>query len=593
MLRSYRLISLSRNLYRASIHYYSTSAAISPALSPEDLQLLATPRDEQNYDVAIVGAGPAGLSAAIRLKQLSLRNNKEISVCVLEKASEVGAHILSGNVFEPRALDELLPEWRSEKTPIVTPAVRDEFKFLTKKYALPLPNPPSMNNHGNFVISLSQLVRWLGSRAEELGVDIFPGFAASEVLYDERGAVTGVATNDVGIGKNGKPKETFQRGMELKARLTLFAEGCRGSLSKQLESKFNLREGAQHQTYGLGFKEVWRIDPSKHQAGYIMHSIGYPMDTNTYGGGFLYHFSMEDDPHLVALGLIVGLDYSDPYLELYNEFQRYKAHPHIRKVLEGGTVLSYGARTINEGGFQSIPKLVFPGGALIGCSAGFLNVPKIKGTHTAMKSGMVAADSAYEALVTTSPETTGTLLESYPDALKKSWLWEELKEVRNIRPAYKYGLLPFLGYSALEAYVFKGRVPWTVSHHKPDHQTLKEAKDSKPREYPKPDGVVTFDILTSLWRSGTNHNHDQPAHLRLKDAEVPSVVNWPQYAGPEGRFCPAKVYEYVGGEDGSIPKLQINAQNCLHCKACDIKDPTQNINWTVPEGGGGPAYVNM
>ncbi|KDP43883.1 hypothetical protein JCGZ_20893 [Jatropha curcas] len=534
------------------------------------------------YDVVIVGAGPAGLSAAIRFKQLCREKGADLSVCVLEKGAEVGAHIISGNVFEPRALDELLPQWKQEEAPVTVPASSDKFWFLTKDRAYSLPSP--FDNKGNYVISLSQLVRWMGVKAEEFGVEIYPGFAASEVLYDANDSVIGIATNDMGIAKDGSKKENFQRGVELKGRVILLAEGCRGSLSEKLIRKYKLREkvNAQHQTYALGIKEVWEIDESKHKPGAILHTLGWPLDRKTYGGSFLYH--MKD--RQVSIGLVVALNYRNPYLSPYEEFQKLKHHPAIKPLLEGGTVIQYGARTLNEGGIQSIPYPVFPGGAIIGCSAGFINVPKIKGTHTAMKSGMLAAEAAFGTL------HEGSNLELYWETLRNSWIWEELHKARNYRPAFEYGLIPGMAISALEHYILKGKSQFTLKHGKPDHESTDLAQLHSAIEYPKPDGVLSFDIPTSLHRSNTNHEHDQPAHLLLRNPTIPELVNWPEYAGPESRYCPARVYEYVS-DDQTPPKLQINAQNCLHCKACDIKDPKQNIEWTVPEGGGGPGYSVM
>lgn len=542
---------------------------------------LCTPaREELSYDVVIVGAGPAGLSAAIRLRQLAEQADEDLSVCVLEKAAEVGGHVLSGNVFEPRAMDELLPQWR-ESAPLGVQAGIDRFVFLTEGREFPLPTPPQMKNHGNYIISLSEMTRWLGEQAEEAGVEVYPGFAASEVLYKEDGSVRGVATNDFGIAKDGSKKDNYQPGIEIVGRVSLLAEGARGSLTKAVESRFGLREGKQHQTYALGLKEVWQVDPAKHEPGKIVHSIGYPMDLRTYGGSFLYHMTESR----VAIGFVVALDYENPYLSPFQEFQRYKAHPSVRPLLEGGEVLQYGARTLNEGGLQSIPKLEFEGGALIGCAAGFVNVPKIKGAHTAQKSGMLAAEAVFENL-----REGRDSAEGYEERLRQSWVWDELSVVRNIRPGFKYGLLPGLANAALESYVTRGRSPWTISHGHADHLATKPAIEAKQIEYPKPDGKVTFDILTSLSLSGTDHDHDERCHLVLKDDSVPEKLNLPLYDGPESRFCPAKVYEYVEKEADKMA-LQINAQNCLHCKACDIKDPSQNIEWTVPQGGGGPKYT--
>uniref|UniRef100_A0A0D9XLI9 Electron transfer flavoprotein-ubiquinone oxidoreductase n=1 Tax=Leersia perrieri TaxID=77586 RepID=A0A0D9XLI9_9ORYZ len=522
-------------------------------------------RESMSYDVVIVGAGPAGLAAAIRLKQLCRAADTDLSVCVLEKGSEVGAHVLSGNVFEPRALDELIPKWRQEDTPIRVPVSSDKFWLLTKNKAWTLPSP--FDNKGNYVISLSQLVRWMATKAEELGVEVYPGFAAS------------VATNDVGIAKDGSKRETFQPG-----RMTLLAEGCRGSLSEKIIRNHKLRESGQgqHQTYALGIKEVWEIKEEKHKPGSVVHTVGWPLDLNTYGGSFIYHL----DNRQLSIGLVVALNYRNPFMSPYDEFQKFKQHPAVRKILEGGTVLQYGARTLNEGGFQSIPNPVFPGGAIIGCSAGFLNVPKIKGTHTAMKSGMLAAEASFKTLV------EGSSMELYWENLKKSWIWEELYKARNYRPAFEYGFIPGMALSAVERYIFKGKAPFTLKHGRPDHEATDMASLHSPIQYPKPDGQISFDVPTSLYRSSTNHEHDQPPHLRLRDPTVPERVNLPLYAGPESRYCPARVYEYVSDEKGD-QKLHINAQNCLHCKACDIKDPKQNIEWTVPEGGGGPGYTVM
>ncbi len=540
-------------------------------------------RESMSYDVVIVGAGPSGLSAAIRLKQLGAEAGREIAVCVLEKGSEVGAHILSGAVLEPRALSELFADWKERGAPLNTPAVEDRFLYLTAKRAFRLPTPPQMRNHGNYIISLGNLCRWLAAEAEALGVEIYPGFAAAESLYDETGRLAGVATGDMGIGKDGQPTAAHQSGVELRGTYTLFAEGCRGSLTKGLFERFALREGVDPQTYAIGVKELWEIDPARHRPGLVIHTIGWPLDARTYGGSFLYHL----EGGQAALGFVVGLDYWNPYLSPFEELQRFKTHSAIRPFFEGGRRVSYGARALSEGGFQSIPKLVFPGGAILGDAAGFLNVPKIKGTHTAMKSGMLAAEAAFEALGAGAPP----LLEGYPRRLEQSWLWPELKAVRNIRPGFRWGLYGGLATSALSTFVFRGREPWTL-HHNPDHASLKPAKDAPQIEYPKPDGVLTFDRLSSVFISNTNHEENQPSHLRLKDPAVPIRVNLALYDAPEQRYCPAGVYEIVRQANGE-PMLQINAQNCVHCKTCDIKDPAQNIDWVVPEGGGGPNYPNM
>jgi electron-transferring-flavoprotein dehydrogenase len=540
-------------------------------------------REAMEYDVVIVGGGPSGLAAAIRLKQRAAEVGAEVAVCVVEKGSEVGAHILSGAVFEPRALNELIPDWKDKGAPLNTPAAEDRFLFLTASRAFKLPTPPQMHNHGNYIISLGNLCRWLGQQAEGLGVEIYPGFAAAEVLYDGDGRVAGVATGNMGVGKDGQPTDNFQPGVELRGKYTLFAEGCRGSLTKTLFERFKLRDGVDPQTFGIGIKELWEIDPARHKQGTIIHTVGWPVDRETYGGSFLYHL----ENNQVAVGFVIGLDYRNPYLSPFEEFQRFKTHPAIRPYFEGGRRIAYGARALNEGGFQSIPKLTFPGGALIGCTAGFLNVPKIKGSHTAMKSGMVAAEAVFEAL----QKGDGAELSAYPEKLRQSWLWDELYRVRNVRPGFHRGLWAGLANAAIDTYVFRGRAPWTLRH-KPDHASLRKAGDCRPIDYPKPDGKVSFDRNSSVYLSNTNHEENQPCHLTLRSADVPISVNLRDYDAPEQRFCPAGVYEIVKGDDAQ-PRLQINAQNCVHCKTCDIKDPTQNINWVVPEGGGGPNYPNM
>lgn len=534
-------------------------------------------RETMEFDAVVVGAGPAGLAAAIHLKQC----RPETSVCVLEKGAEVGAHILSGAVIEPRALDELLPEWRTDDPPLGTPAGQDRFLWLTAGRAIRLPTPPQMRNHGNFVGSLGNLCRWLARRAEAQGVEIYPGFAAAE-LIEEDGRITGLITGDVGVTKSGERGPNFQPGMALKARYTLIAEGCRGSLAKRLLARFNLARDCDPQTYAIGIKELWEVPPAQHRPGLILHTVGWPLDRRTYGGSFLYHWG----ENLVSTGFVIGLDYRNPWLSPFQEMQRFKTHPAIRGHLAGGRRIGYGARALNEGGLQSIPRLVFPGGALIGCAAGFLNVPKIKGTHTAMKSGMLAAEAVAKALDGADGEAA--ILPGYEEALTASWVWSELVGARNIRPGFaRFGLIGGLLNAALETYLFGGRAPWTLHHRHPDHTTLVDADQVSPIAYPNPDGVLTFDRLSSVFVSNTNHGEDQPSHLRLCDPERAITVNWQRYRSPEVRYCPAGVYEIVGEP---TPSLVINAQNCVHCKTCDIKDPTQNIDWVVPEGGGGPNY---
>lgn len=549
-----------------------TSEAV-PSPSPR------TDRDSMTYDVVIVGAGPAGLSCAIRLKQL----NSDLTVCILEKGSMVGAHSLSGAVFEPRALNELIPDWKDKGAPLTCPAGEDRFVFLTATGDFKSPiAPPQMNNHGNYIISLGALTQWLAGQAEALGVEIYPGFAAAEILYHDDGSVKGVATGDMGINKLGERTSAFQPGLELHARQTVFAEGCHGSLTKQLIKQFDLRKNSDPQTYGLGIKEVWEIDPQQHQQGLIIHTIGWPMDTKTYGGSWMYH--MENN--LVSIGYVVGLDYQNPYLSPFEEMQRYKTHPYIRKFLEGGKRISYGARALVEGGFQSLPKLTMPGAILIGDTAGFLNVPKIKGNHTAMKSGMCAAEALVEFF-----KQDGSSKEcgAYSEKISSSWLHDELYRVRNIRPGFHCGLWWGMFNAALQT--FGGwRLPFTYKNHA-DHAQLKPAADCSPIAYPKPDGKLTFDRLSSVFLSNTNHEEDQPVHLKLRDPAIPITKNLPLYAEPAQRYCPAGVYEIV--EDNGQKRFQINAQNCVHCKTCDIKDPSQNIDWTTPQGGGGPNYTGM
>ncbi len=541
------------------------------------------------YDVVVVGAGPAGLAAAIRLKQLAIERGHEVSVCIVEKGSEVGAHILSGAVMDPRALAELFPNWQELNAPLNAPVSEDRFLLLTEKSAFKVPNlllPQCFQNHGNYVISLGNVCRWLGQQAETLGVEIFPGFAAAAVLYNDDGSVKGVATGDMGVGKDGKPTDAYQPGMELHAKYTFFAEGCHGHLGKQLQERYKLRDGADPQVYGIGLKELWEIKPEKHQLGLVIHTAGWPLASDTYGGSFLYH--MENN--LVAIGYVVGLDYTNPYLSPYEEFQRYKTHPAIRTFLEGGKRIVYGARAIAAGGLQSLPELTFPGGCLIGDDAGFLNAARIKGIHCAIKSGMLAAESAFAAV---KAGRASDELASYPESFKSSWLYDELHKARNFKPWMSKGLYTGSLMFGIDQIVLGGRAPWTLHHQHADNETLRKKTEVQPIAYPKPDGMLTFDLLSSVFISNTNHGENQPCHLTLKDASVPVNVNLELYDAPEQRYCPAGVYEIVRNGDGSNPRLQINAQNCVHCKACDIKDPTQNIVWVTPEGGGGPNYPNM
>src|SRR5437899_2873082 len=539
------------------------------------------PRESMQYDIVIVGAGPAGLAAAIRAKQIA----PDVSVCVLEKGSEVGAHILSGAVMDPRAISELFPDWKAQGAPLNTPVTKDRFLFLGEKGHLETPAfllPACFQNHGNYVVSLGNVCRWLGKQAEALGVEIFPGFAATEVLY-EGAAVKGVATGDLGINRQGEKTAAYQPGMELHGKYTFFAEGCRGQLGKELEEKHRLRDGADPQVYGIGLKELWEVKPERHQPGLVVHTAGWPLDASTYGGSFLYHMENRQ----VAVGFVVGLGYANPYLSPYEEFQRFKTHPAIRGFFEGGKRICYGARAITAGGLQSLPKLVFPGGALIGDNAGFLNASRIKGSHCAIKTGMLAAEAAAQAI---RAGRSGDELAAYPEAFRSSWLYEELYRARNFKPWMSKGLYTGSLMVGVDQIVLRGKAPWTLRHHQADHQTLKSKDSVKPIAYPKPDGVLSFDRLSSVFISNTNHNEDQPVHLTLKDPSVP-LQNLQIYAGPEQRYCPAGVYEFVDLE--TAPRLQINAQNCVHCKTCDIKDPKQNIVWVAPEGGGGPNYPNL
>lgn len=537
-------------------------------------------RDSMEFDVVIVGAGPAGLSFAIRLLQLAKAQQHSLTIAVLEKGAEAGAHLLSGAVLDPRALNELLPDWQQKAPPMHTKVVHDEFTYLTKTRAFKLPTPPQMNNHGNMIISLSQWGRFLAREAESLGANIFPGFAAVDVLYEEN-RVVGVVTDDKGLNKEGAPGPQYQPGIELRAKYTVFAEGCRGSLTETLFKTFNLREECDPQTYGLGIKEVWEIDKAQHKPGHVFHSVGWPLDTKTYGGAFLYHFG----ENLVSIGFVVGLDYRNPYFKPYGTFQQFKTHPHIAPLLQQGKRIAYGARTLVEGGYQSLPKLYFPGGLIIGDAAGFLDVPKIKGIHNAMKSGMLAAESVFSKL------TANVLSDcaDYPLKIKESWIGKELYRARNIRPAMRYGLHLGLLYAAVDTYVLRGAAPWTFHHRVPDHLTLEEAKNAIPLHYPSPDNHITFDLMSSVYLTQSHHDETQPIHLKLKEPALAIDVNYQLYASPETRYCPAGVYEIVR-DTNDHPRLQINAANCIHCKACDIKDPRQNIVWTPPEGGSGPQY---
>ena len=557
-------------------------------------------RESMDYDVVIVGGGPSGLAAAIRLKQLAAAGGREVSVCLIEKGSEIGAHVLSGAVIDPKGLAELMPDWKARGAPLTTAVTEDRFLVLTADKAWRIPNallPPLMNNHGNYIASLGNVCRWLGQQAEALGVEIYPGFAAAEVLVDERGAVAGVATGDMGIGKDGRPTANHQRGMELRAKYTLFAEGVRGSLSQELMKRHNLRDGVDPQKYGIGLKELWQVDASKHQPGLVVHSQGWPLDTRTGGGSFVYHYTGEGGDRFVSVGFVVHLNYENPHLSPYEEFQRFKTHAAVRDTFTGGKRLAYGARAINEGGLQSVPRLAFPGGALVGCAAGFVNLSRIKGSHNAIKTGMLAAEAAHAALGAGRAHDT---LDDLDAAWKKSWVYEDLWKVRNVKPGLKWGMWAGTAHGGFHMWMndlgLGKLVPWTLRHEKTDHESLRPAAQMPRIDYPKPDGVLTFDRLSSVFLSNTNHEENQPAHLTLRDASIPVAVNLALYDGPEQRYCPAGVYEFVDADAADASKgkrLQINAQNCVHCKTCDIKDPRQNIRWVVPEGGGGPVYPGM
>lgn len=545
-------------------------------------------RESMHYDVVIVGAGPSGLAASIRLKQLAAKEQRDISVCIVDKGSEVGAHILSGAVIDPRSLSELIENWQEKGAPLTCAVKEDRLLFLTEKKAYRLLTPSSFNNHGNYIISLGLFCRWLAQQAEEMGVEIYPGFAAAEVLYHPDGSVRGIATGDMGLNKDGQPGSNYQQGMALLAKQTIFAEGCRGSLTKTLIRQFQLDKNCQNQTYGIGIKELWSVAPEKSKPGTVIHSIGWPLDRKTYGGSFLYHLN----DNKVAVGFVVGLDYQNPYLSPFSEMQRYKTHPAIREVLEGGTRIAYGARALSEGGLQSLPKLTFPGGVLVGDTAGFLNVPRIKGIHAAMKSGMLAAEAIAEVLKEEHvSDDSNTEAVKYSELFRDSWLYHELYKVRNIRPSFKWGLFGGLAYSGLEEYIFRGKEPWTLRHRSPDYASLRKAQERRPIDYPKADGQLTFDRTSSVYLASISHDENQPVHLKLNNPELAISVNYREYASPETRYCPAGVYEIV--DQAGEPHLQINAQNCVHCKTCDIKDPEQNINWVCPEGGSGPNYAEM
>ncbi len=538
-------------------------------------------RESMDYDVVIVGAGPSGLATAIKIKKL----NPDINVCILEKGSEVGAHILSGNVFETRALDELIPDWREKDSPIKTKVSKEKFLFLSKNRSLSWPTwllPGVQKNHNNYIISLANLCRWLATEAENLGVEIFPGFAASKILYSQDNKVVGIQTGDMGIDKDGNIKDSFEPGININAKVTVFAEGCRGHLGKELINKFDLSKGKSPQQYGIGFKEIWEVDKTQHDEGLVMHTAGWPLDNSTYGGSFCYHA----EKNQIFLGYVIGLDYKNPYLSPYDEFQKFKTHPTIKKILTNGKRIAYGARALIEGGIQSLPRMYLPGALLVGCDAGTLNMPKIKGSHTAMKSGIIAGETIVDHL------NNSTSLSEYEKRFNNSWLYKELYAARNVKPSFNWGLIPAIIFTGIDQIIFRGKLPFTLKHKHADYESLKLAKDSKKIEYPKYDGVYTFDKTSSVYLTGTNHEADQPVHLQLKDKELPINYTLKEYDEPSQRYCPAGVYE-IDNTDPLIPKFIINAQNCIHCKTCDIKEPSQNITWVVPEGSGGPNYANM
>ncbi|CAK1542716.1 unnamed protein product [Leptosia nina] len=592
-----RLTSAAKRLY-SDFPKITTHYTVHPRDKDSRWTEINMERMAEETDILIIGGGPAGMAAAIRARQIAEEKGAEVRVTLLEKAAEAGGHILSGACVDPIALNELIPDWKEKGAPFDTPVSSDKFGLLTKSGRIPIPVFPGLPNynHGNYVVRLGHLVRWLSEQAEAAGAEVWPGCAGADLIYRDDGSLKGVATGDVGIAKDGSPKDMFERGMEFHSKITIFTEGCHGHLTKMVSKKYNLRENSEPQSYGIGLKELWEVKPENHHPGLVEHTIGWPLDKNTYGGSFIYHLQAgEGEAPLVAVGFVVGLDYQNPYLSPFREFQRFKLHPYVKPMFEGGTRIAYGARALVEGGWQCLPKTVFPGGCLAGDTAGFLNVPRIKGTHNAMKSGMLAAESAMELIL--SGEAThenGVTPTLYEDRLRESYVYKELKQVRNCRPSFhtSMGLYGGLAYSAFSTLV-RGKEPWTLSHGGADHAKLKPAKECKPIEYPKPDGVITFDLLSSVALTGTNHEADQPPHLTLQDDTVPVKNNLSVFDGPEARFCPAGVYEYVPLETGEGQRLQINAQNCIHCKTCDIKDPSQNINWVVPEGGGGPAYNGM